>query len=166
MDKILELLGLNPLHILFYAINLIVLFVVLYIFLYSRVRKGIQKRKDELNAIYNENDKLNKEALTIKQTYETKLEETRHEVAKLSQETIKIAEEKANVIISDANKQARSIVESAKDEVEAEESKLQDELLNQTTEIGLKIASVVLGREVNAKDNQKLIEDALKKWED
>ncbi len=165
MNGIIESLGLSWQEMLFYAVNLIILIVVVRLLVYKPIKNIVDKRKEHLEFLFIENERLNKEALEIKKSHEKALQDTRLEVARMTEEVTKNAENKSNEIISEAQKKANEIILKATKEMEEEKARTINTCKQQIPTISIDIARQIIERELTEKDNQKIIDDALNDWE-
>lgn len=165
MNGLLENLGLSWQSMLFYAINLVLLIIAIRFLVYKPVKKIIDKRKEHLEYLFVENERLNKEALELKKNHEKALQQTRQEVAKMTEEVTKNAQNKSQQIIEEAQKKAQEIIEKARKEMEEEKARTINACKQQVPAISMDIARQIIQRELNEQDNQKLIEEALNEWE-
>jgi F-type H+-transporting ATPase subunit b len=165
MNGLLENLGLSWQAMLFYAINLVILILVIRFLVYKPVKKIIDKRKEHLEYLFAENERLNKEALEQKINHEKELQQTRQEVAKLTEEMTKNAQTKSRQIIEEAQRKAQEIIEKTRKEIEEEKARAISACKEQASVMAMEIARQIVQRELNEQDNQKLIEEALKEWE-
>ena len=126
------MLGIDITQILLHLLNVVILFVGLYILLYSPVKKFMEKREQHYKDVDDEAVKKLEEANGLKAEYEKKLENADGEIAEKKQQANeeitalrKNAESDARAqaakIISDAKKDAEnkkdSIITGAKDEI-------------------------------------------------
>lgn len=163
--EILEKLGLGLTEIIFYAINLIILIVVLYLLLYKPVKKIIAGHREKLNEVFLENKKLNEEANSVKHKYEDMVEQTKQEAIKLNAELAEKAQAKSEEVILQAKAQANNILISAKKEAQAEQTRLKSEVKDTASKLAIEIAEKVLEREISNVDNEKIINECLKSWD-
>jgi F-type H+-transporting ATPase subunit b len=165
MSGIIESLGLSWQSMLFYAINLVILIVAIRFLVYKPVKKIVDNRKEQLEFLFVENERLNKEALELKKNHEKALRQTRQEVATMTEEITKNAKLKSQEIIEQAQKKAQEIIQKAKKEMKEEKSRVLNACKQQVPIISMDIARQIVQRELNEQDHQKLIEDALSEWE-
>ena len=126
------MLGIDITQILLHLLNVVILFVGLYILLYSPVKKFMEQREQHYKDVDDEAVKKLEEANGLKAEYEKKLENADGEIAEKKQQANeeitalrKNAESDARAqaakIISDAKKDAEnkkdSIITGAKDEI-------------------------------------------------
>ncbi|HEY8423932.1 MAG TPA: F0F1 ATP synthase subunit B [Clostridia bacterium] len=165
MNQLLENLGLSWQSMLFYAINLVILIAAIRFLVYKPVKKIIDKRKEQIEYLFVENERLNKEALELKKSHEKTLQETRQEVARMTEEMTKDAQEKSRQIIEEAQRKAQEIIDKARKQIEEEKARAINEYKEQVPVIAMDLAQKIIQREINEQDNKKLIEEALNKWE-
>lgn len=164
--NIFESLGLGLWEILFHTVNLLILITVLSLFLFKPIKLMINSHKAKLNEVFEQNRKLSDEAAEMKHKYDVMLEEAKQEVIKVSAEAARNAELKSEETIEEAKRQARNILENAKKESIAEQQRLLNDYKDSVSRLSIEIAQKVLEREINEKDNKKIIEDCLAQWED
>jgi F-type H+-transporting ATPase subunit b len=164
MDKILEIFGLHWQSILLSVLNFALLAVGMYFLLFKPVQKMMNARREKLDAIYVENETLNKEAADIRRQQEEWLAEANKRVNAMMADAAKNTEKNRAAIIDDAKKQAAEIIKSTKTELRAEKTRLEEYFKAHVVELAVEMASKVLSREVAAEDNKKIIDDCLSKW--
>jgi len=163
--SLFEKLGLHPMEMFFYAITLVILVGGLYLLLFRPIKKMVKKRRETLAAIYNENEKLNREALDLKREYQQNLERTKQEALEASEKAARAAESKSFEILAAAHAKADEIVTSAVKEAELEKKRVNKEFKREVCYVAVEIAEGILEREIKQEDNDKIIEEALKRWE-
>lgn len=144
---------------------LIVLFLVLFFLAYKPLRKYVEKRKDYI-------EKNIHDAEVAKSYYEEKVGESSKiilDAKKEGQEILKKAEEnaqkEANNILDDAKKEASLTKEKAFNDIEQEKKKARAEIQEELVSVALDASKEILGREVNSKDNEKLLAEFTKDLE-
>lgn len=153
----------NLTDLLLHVVNLVILYFVLRFLLYKPISKFMQKRQEK----YQQQDDLYQEALqnsqkTIDES-ERVLRVARDESAKIVRESNQLAKERMQQLTEQAHKEAEEIVARAEREAEHNRLQAQKNLQDEISDLAIAIASKVVEREVNAEDNQKLIDDFLKK---
>ena len=84
--------------------------------------------------------------------------------AVIHENAVKVANQKADDIVSSARREAKSLIERTEQEMEEEHRKLQSDIEKQIADVSLAVAEKVLAREVTPEDDKKLIEDSLAQW--
>ena len=165
ISSIFDNLGISWTSMLFHLVNLVILIVALFFLLYKPVKKIVQNQREKAKEVFEENKRLNEEALEMQHKYEGLIEESKQEAMRVSAEAAQKAQEKSDEIIRHAQEQADNIVESAKKDVEASKIRLQNEFRESVSKMAVDIAEKVLEREVSEKDNKAIIDACLKEWE-
>jgi len=158
-DGFLEKLFPNPWDALAVFLAFIVLLIIVFYFAYKPVKKLIQKRADYVDGKLRNAEKSEKEA-------SEKVEEAHLELKKSHQEALAIVEQakldadkERQRIQQLAKEQADQEVARAKQEIEQEIEKSKDEIHSQIVDVAFDASKKVLSREVNQKDNEKLINE-------
>ena len=92
------------------------------------------------------------------------MSEAKKEAAVIHENAVKVANQKADDIVSSARREAKSLIERTEQEMEEEHRKLQSDIEKQIADVSLAVAEKVLAREVTPEDDKKLIEDSLAQW--
>ena len=152
----------NPWDALATFLAFIVLLVVAFYFAYKPVKELIRKRGDYVeNKIKSAEER---ELLAAK-----KVDEANANIAASQKEAIQIVEEAkatANLekekIHAQAKLEADKEVERAQAQIAQEVEASKDEIHREIVEVAMSASEKVLSREVNKKDNEKLIDDFIK----
>lgn len=110
-------------NFLFTIINLLILFVLMYIFLLKPVRKIIELRQEAVDKGFKEADEAKAAAHELEGEYKKSLENIQEEKRTVLQDASKKADEDYHRIINDANEKAKQIREDAR--LEGENQKRQ-----------------------------------------
>lgn len=165
-ENVLESLGLGWWEILFHTVNLIILIVALRFLLYKPIKRMTDKHKEKLNEVFEENKRLEQEAVKMKDDYTKLMDDAKKEAVKISLEAAQNAQKKSEEVIEEANEQARNIIENAKRETLVEKERLKSDFKDAVGKLSVEIAEKVLEREINESDNEDIIDKCLKQWED
>ena len=155
----------NPWDALAIFLAFIVLLLVVFYFAYKPVKKLIKNRKDYVEGkIKNAEER---EAIAAK-----KVEEAEKEIVESRQKAIEIVEKakldaskERDEIKAQAKLDADKEVERARQEIAQEIEATKDEIHREIVSVALDASSKVLEREVNKKDNEKLIDDFINELE-
>lgn len=161
MGKIFENLGIDGFEILFHAINLIILIVAMYLLLFKPVKKIIASRRQKLDDIRKENERMREETESMKSGYEEIKQKALEESAVISERAVA----RGNEIVEEAQKEAAAILENAQKEAVAEKQRVQHELYDSVGHIAVEIAEKILEREVSEEDNKRIIDESLSEWD-
>lgn len=160
-----EKLGIDVGSIIFYAISLVVLVVALYLLLYKPVTKMIQAHRAKLDEVFEENKRLNEEAEKIKEQNEKEMERVRIESMRIAEEAATKASAVSDELLAEAEKKAKAILETARNDAQVERKRLETEFRDTVGQLAVEISEKILQREVLHTDNEKLIDESLSEWE-
>ncbi|MDE7405489.1 MAG: ATP synthase F0 subunit B [Clostridiales bacterium] len=164
-DNILEVFGLDWKSMLFYVVNFLILLGALIGLLYKPVKNMLKKKRESLDDVYAENEKLKAESAAREAEYQKKTEELKLENARIAANAAEAAQQKADALIADAQEQAKSIVAAAKKESATQMEQLKGEYRNSVNNVAVQVAQKLLEREITESDNDALIEQVLSDWE-
>lgn len=151
--------GVNPWTALFTFCNMIVTFLVLRHFLFQPVKKMIDDRQAEIDAMYAQADAARQQAAELEQQYQARLEDVKQESDTLLRQAADRARAREAEIVAEAKQQARTLRESAEAQIAQEKKKAVNELKGEIGGIAVEIASQVVEREVREQDHQALIDE-------
>ena len=163
--NILEVFGLDWKSMLFYVVNFLILLAALIGLLYKPVKNMLKKKRESLDEVYAENEKLKAESEAHNAEYNKKMEELKLENARIAATAAEAAQAKADAIIEEAQEQAKSIVDAAKKESATQMEQLKGEYRESVNSLAVKVAQKLLEREITESDNNALIEQVLSDWE-
>lgn len=150
--------------VVMHLIALIILTVGLYFLLFKPVKRMVKERQDKIRKIEKENTDLNEEVRQMKSSTEAVLSDAKKEAAVIHENAVKVANQKADEIVADARRQARSLIARTEQEMEEERRKLRSDVEKQITDISVAVAEKMLRHKITPEDDKKLIEDSLERW--
>ncbi|MBE6836575.1 MAG: F0F1 ATP synthase subunit B [Ruminococcus sp.] len=157
--KVTDFLTIDPTTILGTLLNTLILFLILKKFLFEKVNKVIENRKNEVAKTYADADEANRHALEMEAEYELKLAAAKEKSAEIVSDAAKKAQVRSDEIISEAKNEAKGIIDKAHNEIEREKKRAVNQIKDEITDIAFDVASKVVEKEINKDDNEKLIED-------
>jgi len=137
----------------------IVLLIVVFYFAYKPVKKLIKQRADYVEGKMKNAEKMELEANQKVADAEQKVVSSNKEAMEIIEQAKKDALTEKSLIKEQAKKEADLEVLRAKEEIKQEIEKSKDELHEEIVNVALDASKKVLSREVNQKDNEKLIDD-------
>lgn len=140
----------------------IVLIIVVTKFAYKPVRKYLDKRSQILNDERKEAEDLKQKAKENFYESEKKLAEVRDNASKIIDEAREKGKSEREIILKEANLEAQKVKANAYKTIEEEKSKAQKEIKEDIVDVAFSMTSKLLEREVNTKDNEKLVDDFVK----
>lgn len=150
--------------------NFAILFFVLKKFLYKPVKKVLDDRQAEVEQIYAEANEKNQHASDLKAEYTKKLNAAKETANELIKDAAAKAQSRSDEIISEAQEKSAAMVKRVSAQLEQDKKKAVNEIKNEIADLAIGAASQVVGKELTAKDHEKLIEDFIEnageiKWQ-
>jgi ATP synthase F0 subunit b len=155
------MLSFDPVNFIFMIINVLILFFLAKKFLFGRVDDIIRKRGEEIDNAYVAADRVTDEALRNKKEYETKLEATEKEAARLLDETAQKARAESDVIIKKAEAEAADILKSATEEAGRLKSAAEMARDKEVERIVFDVAARLAGQNMSDQSNSELYDQFL-----
>ncbi len=138
------------------------LFIQLYLikrFLLKPINEVLEKRKAMATAEITEAQKAKDEANAIKAEYEQNMADAKEKANALITNAQKSAALQSEEVIQEANRQAAAIKAKAESDIAQEKKKAVNELKGEIGGIAMEIAGKVIEREISEKDHEKLIDE-------
>lgn len=157
--EVQKFISIAPWTMIFQLINLLILMVAFKMFLFKPVMAILEKRRAEIEGHYEEAEKAETAARTMKADYEEKMAGAREEADRVIRTATESANAMSQSIVSDAREQAGQIKRRAESEIEMERRKAFDEVKGELSGIALDIAQQVIEREVKEKDHEAFINE-------
>lgn len=158
-----SVVGVNPWTALFTFCNMIISFLILKKFLFKPVKGMIDKRQKEIDDKYDAADRAKNEAEKLRDDYQYHLDNAKAERDEiLRQATVRAQKYEADVIAA-ADASAEAIRAKAAADIAREKKEALNEVKNTISGIAMEIATKVVGREINEKDHQALVEEFIEK---
>lgn len=138
---------------------LIIMIVLIIMFGYKPIKKMITKRQDFIENNIEEAKNKNKEAeLALIQSKESVLA-SKHEAELIIQEAKDKANKERESIILDTQKEVKEMKEMAQREIKESELEAKESIRKEMISVALDASKELLKRNINDKDNEKLVED-------
>ena len=158
MGQFEAFVGVNFWTALFILLNTLVIFFVAKKFLFGPVTKIIEKRQQEIDDMYTQADTARETAVKLQSEYEDKLSQATATSERLVKEATVRAQGREEEIIRQANERAEAIRAKASADIAQEKKKALNDAKDEISVIALAIAGKVVGRELNAEDQSKLVD--------
>ena len=153
-----EFLNINFFTALFTLVNTIALFLVLKKYLFKPVMKMITDRQKEIDDMYDAAGTAEASAKALEQEYQQKLSAAAETGERMVKDALKRGQDREEEIIRQANAQAAAILDKASADIAMEKKKAVNDAKDEISEIALAIAEKVVGRELNAADQEALVD--------
>ena len=155
-------IGFNPWTALFTLLNLVLTFLILKKFLFKPVNKMIDDRQKEIDELFAEAEDAKKMAENMRADYDRKLAEAKESSAKIVSEATQEANRRSDEIIRQARMDADALRQKADADIALERKKALNDVKGDISRIAMDIAEKVVERELNADDQERLIDGFLR----
>ncbi len=145
------------------VIAFVVLLVVLWKLAWKPMLAGLNARQEHIEKQISDAEETKKNASKVFADYNSKLEDFEQEGKKIIAEYVKKAENQGRELIAKAGSEIEAMKLKAETNLERQQSEAQSQLWVQAGEIILKLGQDVLGKTIDEADNQKLIDQAVKR---
>ncbi len=163
MEGFQSFIGLDPWTALFTLVNMIITFLVLKKFLFKPVKKMIDDRQQEIDNLYQDADHAKAEAEALRKDYQFRLSNAKTEAAGILQSATVDAQQRGEQIIREAKSEAERVRQKASADIARERRQALNDAKDDISSIAMDIAEKVVEKELNASDQQKLIEQFIQK---
>jgi len=162
MDAIYQsLVAVNPVTLIAQICNLFVQLLIVKVFFLDKVKAILDQRREAADKEITDAQAAKAEAMEIKETYEQNMREAKAQANEILVHAQKTATVRSEEIINDAQAQAVRIKEKAAADIAQEKKKAINDAKDEISGIAMAIAEKVVGRQLTADDQQKLINDFL-----
>ena len=159
MDAIYQsLVAVNPVTLIAQICNLFLQMFVVKKFFLNKVLAILDARREAADKEIVDAQNAREEAMNIKATYEENMRQAKAEANALLSQAQKTASARSEEIINQAQAQAAQIKEKAAADIEQEKKKAINDAKDEISGISMAIAEKVVERQLNAADQQKLID--------
>ena len=153
-----ELLGVNPWTALFTLLNTLTIYFVGKKFLFGPVMNIIHERQKEIDDLYANAGSAKDEAEALRTEYQAKLSDARTTSERIVKEAVARGQAREEEIIRNANAEAAAILDKASADIAQEKKKAINDAKNEISGLAMAIAGKVVGRELTADDQSKLVD--------
>ena len=159
MGEYFSFIGIDFWTALFTLLNFLAVFFVGRHFLWGPVMKIIQDRQKEIDDLYADAGSAKENALALESEYKEKLSVATDTGERIVQEAIVRGQAREEEIIRQANAEASAILAKAEASIALEKKKAINDAKDEISVIAIAIAEKVVARELNAADQDKLVND-------
>ena len=152
-------IGVNFWTALAVLINTLLIFFVGKIYLFVPVKKMIDSRQQEIDAMYAQADDAKEQAQAMQKEYEQKLSAAAAASEQIVKDAVARGQSREEQILRQANAEADAIRAKASADIAQERKKALNDAKNEISDIAVSIASKVVEKEIREEDHQKLIQD-------
>ena len=152
-------LGVNPWTALFILLNTLTIYFVARKYLFGPVMKIIEDRQKEIDDMYANADAAKNSAAALEQEYKLKLSAAVETGERIVKDATVRAQSREEEILRQANAEASAIRDKAAADIAMEKKKAISDAKDEISGMAIAIAEKVVGRELNAADQSKLVDD-------
>ena len=158
MDLYQSLVTVNPVTLIAQICNLFIQLFLAKKFFLDKVKSILDQRREAADREITDAQAAKAEAMTIKATYEENMRQAKAEATALLAQAQKTASARSEEIINQAQAQAVQLKEKAAADIAQEKKKALNDAKDEISEMAMAIAGKVVGRELNAADQQSLLD--------
>ena len=144
------------------GINIFILFFALSYLLFNPVRDVLEKRRQKIAGELASAAQDQASAAALKEEYEAKLRDVNKEAESILETARRKAEAREEEMLEEARAEAARIIERANREIELEKKKAVDDMKQEVVNIAALMAEKVVGCSMNGKIQDALIDETLK----
>ena len=152
-------LGVNPWTALFILLNTLTVFFVAKHFLFGPVMKMIEDRQKEIDDLYADAGTAKTNATALETEYREKLSAAAETSERIVKEAVSRGQMREEEIIRQANAEAAAIMDKAAASIAQEKKKAINDAKDEISGIAFAIAEKVVAREIQAADQQRIVDD-------
>ena len=153
-----SLVAVNPLTLVAAILNLFLQLFIFKKFFYSKIMLILDQRREAADQQITDAQNAKAEAMAIKETYEKNMLEAKNQASTILERAQKTAALRGEEIIRQANEDAVAIREKASADIAQEKKKAINDTKDEISGLAMAIAGKVVGRELTAGDQSKLID--------
>lgn len=161
MGEYLPFVSIDTWTMIFSWVNLIILFLLLKKFLFKPVNKVLSERAAEIENTYNEAENTKSAAQSLKAEYESKLLGAKNEADGIIKSAVETANKRSDSIVSEANEQAKRIMEKSQKQIEIDRRNAINEARDDIASMAIDAAGKIIGRKLDTDSDEKLISDII-----
>ena len=158
MDLYQSLVTVNPVTLIGQIINLFITLTVVKIFFLDKIKAILDQRREAADKEITDAQAAKAEAMEIKETYEKNMQEAKAQASSILERAQRSATIRSEEIIRQANDEAVAIRAKASADIAQEKKKAINDAKDEIAGLSLAIAGKVVGRELTADDQSKLID--------
>ncbi len=154
-----EFLSIEPGTIIFTLFNLLILFLFIRHFLFNKINAVLESRQNEVQKAFDDAEQATEKAKQLEEEYSDKILKAKEESAEIVKNATKKAQLRSDDIINEAKTDAGNIISKANSDIEREKKRAINQMKDEISDMALAIASKVIEKEIDDKDNDRLIEE-------
>ena len=154
-----SLVTVNPVTLIAQICNLFIQLYIFKKFFLDKIKAILDQRRSAADQEITDAQAAKAEAMVIKETYEQNMKEAKAEASKILTNAQKTAVARSEEILRQAQQQAAQIKLKAETDIAMEKKKAINDAKDEISGVAMAIAEKVVERQLNAADQDKLIND-------
>ncbi|TWT70481.1 ATP synthase subunit b [Crateriforma conspicua] len=146
---------------MFNVLIFLFVFSVLSAFVWPNVLGGLRAREDKIRSDLQAAEQANSDAAKLLKEYQVKLDDAAQQVQSMLAEARNDAQATGQRIVDEAKQEASRQQERAVAEIQTAKKVALSEIAGQTSDLAIKLAGSVVGRELNEQEHSELIRQSL-----
>lgn len=159
------MLDINIWNFIWSAVNIIILFILLKIFLFKPINKIMDERTRSIQEDIDYAKKSREEAEALKQEYAEDINEAKAEAQKIIMKAHEDAEAEKAVILQKSQEEADQLVSDANKAIESKRKRVLAQAQTQIADLAIEAASKIIGENVDDEKNRRLVDEFLSEEE-
>lgn len=155
------MLDINIWNFIWSAVNIIILFILLRIFLFKPIHKIMNERTRTIQDNMDEAEKARQEAEELKQQYADSISSAKEEAQRIIMKAHDDAEAEKAAILKKSQEEASEIISDAGRTIENERKRIIQQAQTQIADLAIEAASKIIGENVDDEKNRRLIDEFL-----
>ena len=144
-------------------LSTLIILIIVKKFLVKPALEYMEKRKQYIHGTVLEADEMKQEASKDREAAKQELDQAYAKAREIVEDSKIKALNQKDAILAKAEDEARIKKEQAQRDIEVEKNRVQKEIRTEIVDVALEVAKKVVGREVEGKDTDRLVDEFLKK---
>jgi len=161
VESLIRAFDVNLIGLVFQVINFLLLLYILNRFLFKPLLARMDERSAKIEKGLEDAEAAARDRELARAEREAAVAEARKEAADMIARANKIAEDTRNEILTEARTEAEKVSQRARDEITAEKDRAIAELRTQVADLALAAAGKLVGAQMDAATQRRLVEDFL-----
>jgi len=158
-------LGIDPTVMLAQAVNFFALLAILSFFVYKPIMRVLDERKDRISAADKNAEKIEKQLKKVEMDTKAEFAKAQAQSKEIIAHAKKSAKETEEKLVADAKAKVEQAVSEGREQIAKERDAAAAAIQGEVAKVALLAAEKLIAREVNAKDQEKFVADAMKEIE-
>ncbi len=159
MGQFEAIIGVNFWTALAVLLNTLTIFLVGKKFLFGPVMKIIKDRQQEIDELYSDAGNAKAEAELLQQQYRAKLNAAQQTSEDTVRQAIARGQAREEEILRQADAEAAALLEKSRADIAREKKQAIRQAKDELSDMAAAIAEKIVGRELNAADQEKLVDE-------